>query len=197
MHYCKQSHFSVFLLILYTTLYGCHAESPKTPGQKNQNQAVTQRMNEKEKFLWLQERTGQRAQSWVRKQNQRTLGALQKNPLYEQLKNKLLSDYNDPQKLIRGQRMSGYVYDFHQNAQHTRGVWRRVPEQDFDNASNPNKLSWEIVFDLDQVAKQENRDWVFEEVSCLQPSPKRCLIHLSDGGRDATLIREFDLVDKA
>uniref|UniRef100_UPI0028AA7434 prolyl oligopeptidase family serine peptidase n=1 Tax=Brevundimonas sp. TaxID=1871086 RepID=UPI0028AA7434 len=42
----------------------------------------------------------------------------------------------------------------------------------------------------------EGKDWVFKGADCLAPDETRCLISLSDGGKDAVVVREFDLTAK-
>ena len=55
---------------------------------------------------------------------------------------------------------------------------------------NPN---WEIVFDLDALAMEEGENWVWKGAVALRPDHTRCLMFLSRGGADATVVREFDL----
>ncbi|KAK0358643.1 hypothetical protein LTR94_034573, partial [Friedmanniomyces endolithicus] len=55
---------------------------------------------------------------------------------------------------------------------------------------------WETLLDIDALAKAEGRDWVFKGADCLAPDETRCLINLSDGGKDAVVVREFDLTTK-
>ena len=52
---------------------------------------------------------------------------------------------------------------------------------------------WETVLDVDALARAEGKSWVYQGVSCLPPDERRCLVYLSDGGRDANTVREFDL----
>jgi prolyl oligopeptidase len=42
------------------------------------------------------------------------------------------------------------------------------------------------------MARQENENWVWKEFHFLEPDYDRCLIQLSRGGADATVVREFD-----
>ena len=47
------------------------------------------------------------------------------------------------------------------------------------------------------LAKAEGKPWVWHGADCLKPDYRRCLIALSPGGGDASVIREFDLLAKA
>jgi prolyl oligopeptidase len=53
--------------------------------------------------------------------------------------------------------------------------------------------SWEIVLDLDALARDEGENWVWKGAQCLPPAYERCLVTLSRGGGDAAVVREFDL----
>ena len=48
------------------------------------------------------------------------------------------------------------------------------------------------MLDVDALAREENANWVYQGMQCLPPEETRCLVSLSDGGRDANVVREFD-----
>jgi prolyl oligopeptidase len=50
--------------------------------------------------------------------------------------------------------------------------------------------------DVDALAKAENANWVYQAPSACRPQETRCLVTLSNGGKDAAVIREFDTVTK-
>lgn len=58
---------------------------------------------------------------------------------------------------------------------------------------NSSKPDWINVLDIDLLAKTENENWVYKGINCLDPDFKNCLISLSRGGKDAVVIREFNL----
>jgi prolyl oligopeptidase len=55
---------------------------------------------------------------------------------------------------------------------------------------------WETVLDIDAIAAAENANWVFKGIDCLEGTT-RCLVSLSDGGKDATTYREYDLATRS
>src|SRR5262249_3303790 len=57
--------------------------------------------------------------------------------------------------------------------------------------------TWTPVLDLDSLAKAEKANWVWQSVTCLGPAERRCLVSLSEGGEDASTLREFDLTTRA
>ena len=57
------------------------------------------------------------------------------------------------------------------------------------------------MLDLDALGAVEGENWVWHGSDTLSPAVpggewRRCLVSLSRGGADATVVREFDLVDK-
>src|SRR5690606_26105940 len=86
----------------------------------------------------------------------------------------------------------GSIGNFWQDAQHVRGVWRRTTLDSYRTA----EPAWETVLDFDALAAAENANWVYKGATCLPPEERYCLVSLSDGGKDAVTIREFDAVEK-
>src|SRR5690606_21709730 len=70
-----------------------------------------------------------------------------------------------------------------------QGIWRHTDPADYAKAAP----AWTTVLDLDALSRAEDRKWVWKGYSCLEPDETRCLLSLSDGGEDATSVREFDL----
>ena len=82
----------------------------------------------------------------------------------------------------------GYVYNFWQDANHPKGLWRRTGIADYQS----HDPKWDMLLDVDALAKAEKENWVFGGAEC-SPGQMRCLIRLSRGGGDAVVIREYDL----
>src|SRR5205085_2139395 len=76
--------------------------------------------------------------------------------------------------------------------EHPKGLWRRSTLENY-RTSNPE---WEIILDVDALARTENEDWVWSGAAALAPDFRNCLVRLSRGGSDAVVIREFDLWEK-
>ena len=84
------------------------------------------------------------------------------------------------------------LYNFWQDADHVQGILRRTTLASYRTA-NP---VWETVLDVDALSQAEGKHWVSQGMQCLPPEELRCLVTLSDGGRDANYVREFDLRTK-
>ena len=143
-------------------------------------------------YLWLEEVENEKALEWAKARSAADTAVFEAVPEYEEIYADLVEIYNSrdriPNPAIRG----AWVYNYWQDAEHVRGVWRRTFLDEFVEESP----SWEIVLDLDALAEAENENWVWKGADCLEPEYRRCMISLSRGGADATVEREFDTVAK-
>ncbi|MGH8285134.1 MAG: prolyl oligopeptidase family serine peptidase [Steroidobacteraceae bacterium] len=144
-------------------------------------------------FLWLEDVEGERAIAWVRAQNDRSLGELTKDPRYQRFYAAALAIAEDKSRIPSGTPRAGWVYNFWQDDQNVRGLWRRTSIESYRKAAP----DWQVLLDVDALAKSEDRNWVFKGVTCLPPAGRRCLVELSDGGKDAAVQREFDVEARA
>ena len=144
-------------------------------------------------FQWLEEVEGQRAMEWVRAKNAATVAALGNTPIYQPLFERARRILDSKDKIAFPSIKGDMIYNFWQDAEHERGIWRRTTSADY-LTGNP---SWETVLDLDALAKQEGVPWSFGGADCFEPANQRCLVSLSRGGSDAAETREFDLTTKA
>lgn len=144
-------------------------------------------------FLWLEDAHGARAMDWVGHENAKTLAVLEKDPRYPKLYGDALRIAQAKDRIPTPRFLAGAIYNFWQDADHVRGLWRRTTLSDYKTAS-PH---WRTVFDLDAVSSAEHANWFSKGVECEEPGEGRCLIALSDGGEDAITLREFDLKTSA
>lgn len=142
---------------------------------------------------WLEEVEGEKALAWVRAENDRSLAALTADPRFGVLQSEILSILEDNERIPTGRLDDGFVYNFWQDATNVRGLWRRSPAE----AYAANAPRWETLLDIDALAKAENANWVFKGANCAPGASKRCMIALSNGGKDAVVQREFDIAAKA
>ena len=144
-------------------------------------------------FLWLEEIQGEKAMAWVKAQNARTTAELEAVPEYASTLKRSLEIYDSLQRIptpaLRGQ----LVTNFWQDRDHERGIWRLTDLASFRLA----EPKWETLLDLDALGKAEGVPWVFKGADCLAPQYRKCLISISRGGSDATVVREFDAVSKS
>lgn len=144
-------------------------------------------------YLWLEEVDGARAMEWVHAHNTRTLGILQGDPRYEPLHQQALELVQAKDRIPSpGFNHDGTIDNFWQDAEHVRGVWRRTTLDSYRTATP----EWTTILDVDALSTAEGKNWVYKGATCLPPEERLCLVSLSDGGKDAVVIREFDSVSK-
>lgn len=144
---------------------------------------------EDDPFMWLEEVDGARALEWVHAQNDRSLDVLQKDERYKPNLDKALAIAEDKSRIPMGALRAGWIYNFWQDDQNVRGIWRRTP---LDSYRTEEPL-WQTLLDIDELAKVEGKNWVFKGAECLPPAYRLCMVELSDGGKDASELREFDV----
>ena len=145
--------------------------------------------------LWLEEVEGEDALAWVKTQNARTLAELEADPHYAGFEAAALDVLNSDERIAYGTVRNGHVYNFWQDAVNVRGLWRRTSPESYATAAPV----WETILDFDKLAAEEGQNWVYKGANCRRPGPgekTRCLISLSNGGKDAVVEREFDLETK-
>jgi prolyl oligopeptidase len=144
-------------------------------------------------FTWMEEIQGERALAWARGENSRTLGELQGDPRYAQFQSRALEILQARDRIPQVAIRPDGLYNFWQDAEHVRGILRRTTLASY-RTDNPQ---WETVLDVDALARAEGKSWVYQGMQCLPPDERRCLVSLSDGGRDANVVREYDLSTKS
>ena len=143
-------------------------------------------------YIWLEDVTGDKPMAWVKEQNAVSVKELEGRPEFKQMHERLVAIYNSRERIPSVSKRGDYLYNFWQDAQNPRGVWRRTWLEEY-RKKDPK---WEAVLDIGKLSADENEKWVFKGASCLYPDYTRCLVTLSRGGADAAEIREFDTVTK-
>ncbi|MGY3533169.1 MULTISPECIES: prolyl oligopeptidase family serine peptidase [Bradyrhizobium] len=159
------------LSIICLTVALLHGQSGATPAD--------------DPFLWLEESEGPRALAWAQAENEKTLGSLQSDPRYDRFYRDALTILQEKDRIPYVSLGGRGLENFWQDESHVRGIWRRTTLESY-RSEDPR---WETILDIDALAAAENRNWVYKGHSCFR---RRCLVELSDGGKDAVSIREFD-----
>ncbi|WP_007468882.1 prolyl oligopeptidase family serine peptidase [Segniliparus rugosus] len=146
------------------------------------------RSAEQDPFLWLEAVASPEASRWVADENRKTMAALGEDPRYAENLAKATALGESPQRLARPQIVGDSVFNFWQDKDHTRGIWRQTSVGGYETG----EPHWTTVLDLDRVAEAEGKNWVWKGADCSLAAPNRCLVELSEGGEDAVTVREFD-----
>ena len=142
--------------------------------------------------LALEQVDGAQAMAFVAEENRKSLGVLTGDPRYETFRAEAEAILTATDRIPTPSFLGDGVGNFWQDAANPKGVWRRTTLDSYRTATP----QWETLLDIDALSKAEGKDWVFKGADCLAPDETRCLINLSDGGKDAVVVREFDLTTK-
>lgn len=148
--------------------------------------------NSQDPYLWLEDVESPKALAFAKAESKRTVAHFKRDPQFKKIESNISKIAFADDKLPSITLMNGEFYNFWQDKKHTRGIWRKTSIQEFQN----KKPKWETILDLDALAKKEKENWVWGWYHCLPPANSRCLINLSRGGKDATVVREFDMKTK-
>ena len=140
-------------------------------------------------YLWLEDVTGEKALAWVKARNAESMAELASTPAFEQLKKDLRAILDSNARIPYVSKRGPYYYNFWRDAKNAKGLWRRTTMEEYRKADP----KWDVVIDLDALAKQENENWVWGGAQILRPGYTRVLVSLSRGGADARVVREFDV----
>ena len=143
-------------------------------------------------FLWLEEVEGAKALDWVKGRNDATFARLKADPRYEKLRAEAERILTAKDRIPYGVFEAGKIDNFWQDETHVRGLWRRATLDSY----RTDTPAWDVILDVDALAKAEGENWIYKSHDCLPPEGTRCLVSLSRGGKDATVVREFDAAAK-
>ena len=171
---------------LMTTV--AQAADPVPPAATEARTPLTE-LGKDDPYKWMEEIEGERPLAWAKAQNTRSLAVLQGDSRYAGLESQALAILNAKDR-VPGVSFAGdgSLRNFWQDAEHVRGIWRKTTLESY-RAATPQ---WETILDIDALSKAENANWVFKGAGCLPPEETRCLVSLSNGGKDAMVVREFD-----
>ena len=143
--------------------------------------------------LALEAVDGAEGMAFVARSNERALATLEGDPRYEPFRQQAEAILTATDRIPAPSFLGDGIGNFWQDATNPKGIWRRTTLESYASGD----AQWETLLDIDALARAEGKDWVFKGASCLPPAETRCLINLSDGGKDAVVVREFDLTTKA
>jgi prolyl oligopeptidase len=144
-------------------------------------------------YLWLEDVGGDRALDWVRERNAKSQAELARSDDFKALEKRIRGILDSDARIPFVGKIGEHWYNFWRDAKNPRGLWRRTSLAEY----RKDEPAWEVVIDLDALAKAEGENWVWRGADCLKPEYRRCLVSLSRGGADATVTREYDMVERA
>ncbi|QXQ14302.1 prolyl oligopeptidase family serine peptidase [Skermania piniformis] len=143
-------------------------------------------------YLWLEAVTDEAALDWAREHNTRVRAEFAETAAFESLEQRILAMLDTDVRIPYPGRRGQWLYNFWRDAENPKGLWRRTTFEEY----RKEQPTWDVLLDLDQLAETEQENWVWAGAGVLRPAQERALISLSRGGADATVEREFDLIDR-
>ncbi|WP_307718257.1 prolyl oligopeptidase family protein [Sphingomonas sp. TZW2008] len=140
--------------------------------------------------IWLEDKDGSAALAWIEAENKRTLARLEADPRFTTFNEEALAIAAADDRIPMPELIDGRIMNMWRDKAHPQGIWRWTSEADYAGPAP----RWTTLIDLDALSRAEGKKWVWKGVTCRQPDEKSCLVALSEGGEDATELREFDLV---
>src|SRR5690606_14496396 len=107
-----------------------------------------------DEFQWLEEIPSDEALAWVEEQNQRTsqrIDAARRERTAARVLEVLDSTERIPMVTRRGQ----YLYNFWQDAEHPRGLWRRTTPESYETPDP----EWDVLLDVDELGRKDGQQW--------------------------------------
>ncbi len=156
-------------------------------------------------FLHLESLSDPVAIRWVDEQSSRTLEAVRKMPGFDERYKANLRMLTQREFNIQYPTTAGdVIYNNFRDASRPSGVWRGTTLDEY-RKERPN---WQTLFSVDAYNREEVANWIFSNAQ-VQPvnlpglgapgsiaKPTRALIHLTRGGSDAGVFKEFDLTTR-
>ena len=123
-------------------------------------------------YVWLEDVTGEDALDWVRRHNQPTVDALTGSQRFAELEAGALEVLDTDERIPYVRRRGEFLYNFWRDATNVRGLWRRTTMESY-RTDSPD---WDVLIDLDEVARVDGENWVWQGATVLPHSWDRALI---------------------
>lgn len=163
---------------------------------------------EEDPYIWLEEVESKDALNFAQETNAKCLAALgdpltSGTPTYQAILDILESRDRIPHVTKYGTTpgtKDDILYNFWCDGNNPKGIWRMASLSAYQNGEA--ETEWTTVLDVDKLGKEEQVSWVWKGARHLPRARDplsdalvtRALIFLSRGGADATVVREFDMV---
>jgi prolyl oligopeptidase len=139
-------------------------------------------------FLWLEDILGEEPLDWVRARNEPTVAEFSGEE-FERMRTEALEVLDTDARIPYVRRRGEYLYNFWRDAANPRGLWRRTTLDSYRS----DTTDWDVLLDLDELARDDDENWVWAGAVVIEPEFTRALVNLSRGGADAIVVREFDM----
>ena len=144
-----------------------------------------------DRYLWLEDILGEEPLNWVRTRNDPTVAQFAGED-FDRMRAQALEVLDTDARIPYVRRRGDYLYNFWRDADYPRGLWRRTTLDSY-RSDNPE---WDVLIDVDELARDDDENWVWAGANVIYPERTRALVGLSRGGSDAAVLREFDMATR-
>ena len=144
-----------------------------------------------DRYLWLEDILGEEPLNWVRTRNDPTVAQFAGDD-FDRMRAQALEVLDTDARIPYVRRRGDYLYNFWRDADNPRGLWRRTTLDSY-RSDNPE---WDVLIDVDELARNDDENWVWAGANVIYPERTRALVGLSRGGSDAAVLREFDMATR-
>ena len=162
-------------------------------GKNPVNTSYVQSAQPEDAYLWLEPTDDVKALDWVKARSDETVKAYASSEAFNTMRAQILEVLDSDARIPFVQKIGEYYYNLWKDKANPKGLWRRTTLNEY---RKPHPV-WETVIDVDALSKAEKENWVWHGAQCLKPEYRLCLLSLSRGGADASVVREFDLKTKS
>jgi prolyl oligopeptidase len=141
---------------------------------------------------WLEMVDSPEALTWVNARNAEALALIEREPDFLRRRRDTLAALSSGTNIQFVSRSGNYLYNFYRTGTRPHGVWRRTTLAEY---AKP-RPDWQVLLDVDELARSESRNLVFASASAHAAS-ERALVLFSVGGEDKVELREFDLASRS
>lgn len=140
---------------------------------------------------WLEAMGSPAVRDWLVARNAEALALVGREPDFARRQRDTLAALSAATNLPFVTRHGEHLYNFYRSARRPHGVWRRTTLEQY---ARP-RPAWEVLLDVDALAREEMRNVVFSGAN-VHAASQRALVFLSAGGEDKVEMREFDLAGR-
>lgn len=141
---------------------------------------------------WLEAIDSPEVLAWVGARNAEALARITAEPDHARRQAETLAALTSARNIQHVRSHGEFLYNFYRNRSQPHGVWRRTTVDGYAREAP----DWEVLLDVDALARAEQRNLVFSS-QLIHPDSERALIFFSEGGGDQVEMREFDLARHA
>ena len=99
-------------------------------------------------YIWLEEVENAKALAWAKERADADTAVLEAVPEYSEIYAELLEIFNSMDRIPVSAFLGDWLYNFWQDENHVRGIWRRTTLAEFVK----DEPAWETVLDIDALA---------------------------------------------